>query len=82
MYGFGDLIELVLNIFSVLILARVLLSWIPLDTSNPTIDQIVRFIFTATEPVLKPIRQLLPAMPVDFSPLIVIVLISFISRLV
>lgn len=68
-----------LNIYSFILLARVLMTWIPnLDYSNP----IVKFLFQATEPVLKPIRDALPQSGgIDFSPIVVFVLISVITRM-
>jgi len=68
------LIYYALQIYMLMILARVLLSWFPnIDPYNP----IVRFLFQATEPVLKPIRDLMPAgMMIDLSPLIVILIIQ------
>ncbi len=72
--GIVILIYYALQIYMLMILARALLSWLPnMDPSNP----IVRFLFQATEPVLKPIRDLMPAgMMIDLSPLIVIVIIQ------
>jgi YggT family protein len=46
------------------------------DPWNP----IVRFLYQVTEPVLRPIRRRLPATPIDFSPLIVILAIMFLQR--
>ncbi len=61
-----------LNIYNFVLLARVLLSWFNLDTSNPTIYSIVKFIYDVTEPVLQPVRQAMPQMGgMDFSPLVV-----------
>lgn len=67
------IIYYLLVIVQLLILARALLSWFPtIDRSNP----IVRFIFQVTEPILEPIRRLLPqGSMVDFSPLIVLLII-------
>ncbi|MBL8131489.1 MAG: YggT family protein [Anaerolineae bacterium] len=76
-----SLIETFLSIYILLIFAHVLLSWVPLDRSNPLVDQVVRFIYSATEPVLQPIRRMLPPMPVDFSPMIVILVITLLMRL-
>ncbi len=69
----------ILNIYSFILLARVLMTWIPnLDYSNP----IVKFLFQATEPVLKPIRNALPQTGgIDFSPIVVFILISVITRM-
>ncbi len=68
------IIYYILTIFEFILLARVLLSWFPnFDRSNP----IVRFIYDITEPILKPIRNLLPQTGmVDFSPLIVFLIIT------
>lgn len=62
------IISWALQIYSFILLARVLMTWIPnLDYSNP----IVRFLLQATEPVLRPIREALPSMNgMDFSPLV------------
>ncbi len=74
--GIVILIYYALQIYMLMILARALITWVPnLDPQHP----IVRFLFQATEPVLKPIRDLMPAgMMIDFSPLIVIVIIQVI----
>jgi YggT family protein len=71
------IIYYVLVIFEILIFARSLLSWFPsIDRSNPTVDAVIRFIYAVTEPVLKPIRDLLPRNSgVDFSPMIVLIII-------
>lgn len=73
MGGLLNIIYYVLMIFQFILLARVLMTWIPnLDYSNP----IVRFLYNVTEPVLEPIRRLIPNQSgVDFSPLIVFLII-------
>ena len=58
------------------IIARAIVSWVSPDPFNP----IVRFLYRATEPVLRPIRRRLPDMPIDFSPMIVIIAIIFLQR--
>ncbi|MEL6272884.1 MAG: YggT family protein [Chloroflexota bacterium] len=71
-----------LTVYSYIVLARVLMSWIPLDRSNPTIDRIVQFLYDATEPVLQPIREALPPMGgFDLSPLVVFFGINVLSRI-
>jgi YggT family protein len=71
------IIYYVLLVFEILIFARSLLSWFPnIDRSNPTVDMVIRFIYNATEPILKPIRDLLPRNSgVDFSPMVVLIII-------
>jgi YggT family protein len=75
----GLLLQL-LSIFQFILLARVLLSWFPnIDRSNP----IVQLLYQVTEPVLQPIRNMMPQTSgVDFSPLIVFLLISLLMRLI
>lgn len=67
-------LSLLLSIYEFILLARVLLSWVPnVDYNNP----IVRFLYDATEPVLRPVRQMLPATGMmDLSPLVVFLGIS------
>ncbi|CAN5852738.1 hypothetical protein BH24CHL6_BH24CHL6_16500 [soil metagenome] len=62
-----------------LILARVLLSWI-----NPRFDgTIPRWIHETTEPLLAPIRRILPQTGmIDFSPLILLIAVGLLMRLV
>ncbi len=62
-------------VYIIIIAARAILSWVNPDPYNP----IVRFLYAATEPVLRPIRRRLPAMGIDFSPLIVIAVFIFLN---
>jgi YggT family protein len=67
------LLEVVLEVYFWIIIARALLSWVNPDRYNP----IVRFLYQVTEPVLRPIRRRLPMeMGLDFSPLVVILAIK------
>lgn len=68
-----------IEILDYLILARVFLSWLPFGMDNP----IIRFIYTLTEPILAPIRNMIsksplggPGMVLDFSPIIAFFLIE------
>jgi YggT family protein len=83
MYLVGALINLVsgvLQLLTLLIVVRVILSWIPsVDYRHPLIGVIMRL----TDPILQPIRRILP--PVggfDFSPLVAILLLQLISQLI
>ena len=67
------LIDYILIAYMWVIIARALISWVSPDPFNP----IVRFLYRATEPVLRPIRRRLPDMPIDFSPMIVLLVIFF-----
>jgi YggT family protein len=61
-----------------IIIARAILSWVSPDPYNP----IVRFLYSATEPVLYAVRRRLPISfgGIDFSPLIVILVIMFLDN--
>jgi YggT family protein len=68
------LLQLLSQLFSLLILARILMSWVQVDRYNP----VVKFIFDLTEPILAPIRRVLPPTGMfDFSPMVAILLVEF-----
>ena len=58
-------------IFELILLARVIFSWLPPHTRQ---NQFYRFIFEVTEPLLAPVRRYLPNFGgIDFSPLVVFI---------
>jgi YggT family protein len=71
------LVELVLEAYFWIIIARAIISWVSPDPYNP----IVRFLYRVTEPVLRPIRHRLPtlAMGLDLSPMVVLLAIYFLK---
>ncbi|MFQ5896925.1 MAG: YggT family protein [Candidatus Methylomirabilia bacterium] len=75
----ANLLNTLLMVYMWIIIARALLSWINPDPSNP----IVRFLYQATEPVLRPIRDLLPTRQIglDLSPMIAILIIFILQGL-
>lgn len=75
---FIRLINSIFNVYQYILLARVLMTWLPnLDRTHP----VVAFLYGATEPILGPIRRLLPAgTMLDFSPIIAFILLSIIQR--
>jgi len=70
-------IDYVLRIYSWIIIARVVISWVNADPYNP----IVRAIVSVTEPVLSRIRRALPVYGggIDFSPIVVFIGIMFLQ---
>ncbi len=76
--GLARIIELVLNIYIFIVVARALISWVSPDPYNP----IVRFLHNATDPVLYRLRRLLPfdTGSIDFSPMILIFLLYVIQN--
>lgn len=73
----AKVIDIVLTIFMWIIIARALISWVNPDPYNP----IVQFLYKVTEPVLSPVRRMLPfgSMGIDFSPIIVLLVIFFLQ---
>ena len=66
----------------VAILARVIVSWLPIGPDS-TFAPVVRTIYEITEPILSPIRRLIPGLGMfDLSPMIAIILIMVIQRIV
>lgn len=76
------------GVFELLIVARAVMSFIAMAVSNSVFHQIYHIIQSLTEPFLKPIRLLLSkvpfleALPIDFSPVIVLLILSFLSRVI
>lgn len=71
-------ISLLLQVLTLAIFARLLLSWVD-PMANMRITQILRDI---TEPILAPIRNLMPNVGMfDFSPIIALLLLQALGRL-
>ena len=51
-----DIVSLVFQVYIFIVIARALISWVNPDPYNP----IVRFLYSATEPVLALMRRYLP----------------------
>lgn len=74
-----QLVQVIATVLTVLIIARAVLSWVNPSPYHP----VVRWVYRLTEPLLAPIQSLLPAPGgIDFSPLIVLVLIQVLERLI
>jgi YggT family protein len=62
----------------ILIFIRAILSWFPnIDPRNPLVD----LLYQVTEPILSPIRSLMPRMMIDFSPMIAGFVLLFIAQI-
>jgi YggT family protein len=73
----AQLVNLVLQAYFWIIIARAVLSWVNPDPFHP----VVRFLYRVTEPVLRPIRRRLPTMQMglDLSPMVVLLAIYFLQ---
>jgi YggT family protein len=68
----------VLQVFSWLILGRVILSWVNPRPRNEILLMVIR----VTEPVLGPLRSLIPLKGIDLSPIVAWLLIQLLMRLI
>lgn len=72
----AQILNIVLSIYMWIIIIAALISWVNPDPYNP----IVRFLYSVTAPVLRPIRRRIGIWSgIDISPLIVILIIWFIK---
>ena len=73
------LINISFEILAMLIIIRVLLSWFPYNQYHP----LVQILLKITEPILLPIRSLIPAVGgMDLSPIIIIFIIKVMQNFI
>ncbi|UXN03157.1 MULTISPECIES: YggT family protein [unclassified Bartonella] len=87
MYAFFSTISLILDFIRILIVGRIIISWLyAMNIVNPRsqlFGMIGNFLYTATEPMLAPIRRILPDLgPIDISPIIIFFGIYFLQMLI
>ena len=79
----ANAVHIIFRAYTYLILARVILSWIRVDPYHPVWGPILRFVFQATEPIMQPVRRMLPSMGgLDLSPIIVLLGLDLIRGLI
>lgn len=79
---------MIFDIFYFLMLARIILSFLSTvtNTQGSFLGQFVRFVYWLTEPILSPLRSIIPPVRMgsgaylDLSPLIVLLLLGFLRR--
>ncbi|MDP2939876.1 MAG: YggT family protein [Candidatus Omnitrophota bacterium] len=77
----AGIISIVLTIYYWLIIIRAIISWVNADPFNP----IVQFLYNATEPILYPIRKIIPLswrLGIDISPIIAFLIIYFFQKFI
>lgn len=74
-----SLLYLAIDAYSLILFIAVILSWFHLEPDHP----VVRFTSALTEPVLRPIRKVLPNLSgVDISPLVVFMILRVLRRII
>lgn len=82
MYAVLSTIDLALGIYWWILIASAIFSWLyafnVVNPRNQVVGMIGDFLFRATEPVLRPIRRILPDLGgIDISPIVVLLIIYF-----
>ncbi len=82
-----DVVLLALQIYTWLLIISAILSWLiafnVVNTRNQFVSTIWDMLYRVTEPVLRPIRNMLPNMGgLDISPIILLLIIFFIERVI
>ena len=74
-----SIIDTAFQVLIWLVVIRVLLSWVKHDPSQA----IFKFIYDVTNPIMRPFRRIIPvAGGIDFSPIIIVFVLSMVQRLV
>jgi YggT family protein len=86
MYAFLHLVDTVITIFIWLLIAQAILSWLVafgiVNRYNRVVTTIGDFLWRVTEPLLRPIRRILPDLGgIDISPIILILVLWFLRDL-
>ncbi|MFQ5574005.1 MAG: YggT family protein [Terriglobia bacterium] len=73
------------QVYYVLLIVRIILSWVPVNPSSDLAQSALRFVYDITEPYLALFRRLLPTFGlggggIDFSPIIAIIVLGLIQR--
>ena len=76
-HAIANVLDTILYLYMLVVIIRALITWVNPDPYNP----IVQFLTSVTEPVLAPVRRMIPlsTIGIDISPIIVILAIMFIK---
>ncbi|KZL17291.1 YGGT family protein [Pseudovibrio axinellae] len=82
-----DVVFIILNLYTWVIIANVIFSWLyafnVVNSSNQFIAMIGQTLYNLTEPLLRPIRRFLPSMGgLDLSPIVLLLGIFLIERVI
>jgi YggT family protein len=82
-----DIVLIVLDLYVWLLIASAILSWLiafnVVNTRNQFVATVADFLYRITEPVLRPIRNIMPDLGgLDISPIILILIIMLIQRVI
>ena len=77
---FVTFLDLLLTILGFAIIIRALLSWVSIDPYNP----LVQILFQITEPILAPLRRIIPPIGgmMDITPIVALILLQVLQAII
>ena len=80
MHSIATIVDIVLNLYMWILIARAILSWVNPDPYNP----IVNFLYNITEPLMYRVRRILPFQfgGIDLTPMVIIIAIIFLRSFI
>ena len=80
MHSIATIVDIVLNLYMWILIARAILSWVNPDPYNP----IVKFLYNITEPLMYRVRRILPLQfgGIDLTPMVIIIAIIFLRSFI
>ncbi len=80
MHSLATVVDIVLNLYIWILIARAVLSWVNPDPYNP----IVKFLYNITEPLMYRVRRIFPLQfgGVDLTPMVIILAIIFLRSFI
>lgn len=78
--AFAQVVDLVITLYTFIIIGRVIISWVNPDPYNP----IVRFLHNATDPVFYRVRRVVPLVfgGFDLTPIVLLIGLTFLQRVI
>lgn len=74
----ANFVDLLFTLLTFAIIARALISWMPVDRYNP----LIRILDQITEPILTPIRRVVPSIGMmDISPIVALILLQVLQSI-
>jgi YggT family protein len=75
------MISQLISLYTLLIFVRIILSWFPMNPGG-ALANVTNVLFRLTEPVLGPVRRIIPSLgPFDISPIVVVFLLGIVQRM-
>lgn len=75
----GVFLSKLIDLYEIALIIRIVLSWVPHNPYN----QAIRFLYKITDPILNPVRRLIPPFRgIDFSPVIVFLGLGLFKKIV